>query len=196
MMIEEKKKAEKIKKLNAGGDDRSLVKDGNNRHYWYSINDIMTLLIHTRKGVLKYSNEVQPGEEFIAIRQNQSGVFLADPYHVTSFADDLNDDISRIIGNHSDEAQNNHAWHNMPTLIVIPLLSGIHWRTITIQINYESNNIDVVWDDPYGNFPEQLKQLLLKSIKVNVLRLFNSNNQIINEAEVVNELTGEIINIL
>ena len=196
MMIEEKKKAEKIKKLNAGGDDRSLVEDGNNRHYWYSINDIMTLLIHTRKGVLQYSNEVQPGEEFIAIRQNQPGVFLADPYHVTNFSDYLNDDISRIIGNHSEEAQNSHAWHNMPTLIVIPLLSGMHWRTIAIQINYESNNIDVVWDDPYGNFPEQLKQLLLESIKVNVLRLLNSNNQIINEAEVANELTEETINIL
>jgi hypothetical protein len=84
----------------------------------------------------------------------------------------------------------------MPSLIVIPLLSGMHWRTIAIQINYESNNIDVVWDDPYGNFPEQLKQLLLIPIKVNVLRLLNSNNQIINEAEVVNELTEETINIL
>ena len=196
MMIEEKKKAEKIKKLNAGGDDRSLVEDGNNRHYWYSINDIMTLLIHTRKGVLQYSNEVQPGEEFVAIRQNQPGIFLADPYHATNFADYLNDDISRIIGNHSEEAQNSHAWHDMPRLIVIPLLSGMHWRTIAIQINYESNNIDVVWDDPYGNFPEQLKQILLESIKVNVLRLLNSNNQMINEAEIVNELTEESINIL
>ena len=51
-MIEEKKKAEKIKKPNTDGDDRDLVEDGNNRHYWYSINDIMTLLIHIRKEVL------------------------------------------------------------------------------------------------------------------------------------------------
>ena len=36
-MIEEIKATEKIKKLNGGGEDRSLMKDGNNRHYWYSI---------------------------------------------------------------------------------------------------------------------------------------------------------------
>ena len=105
-MIEEKKKAEKIKKPNTDGDDRDLVEDGNNRHYWYSINDIMTLLIHIRKGVLQYNNEVQPKEEFEAIRQNQQRIFLADPYYATNFADYLNDDISRIIGNHSQETQN------------------------------------------------------------------------------------------
>ena len=44
----------------------------------------------------------------------------------------------------------------MPTLIVIPILSGIYWRTVAIQINYESTNIDVVWDDPNGKFPEKL----------------------------------------
>ena len=65
----------------------------------------------------------------------------------------------------------------MPSLIVIPLLSGMHWRTIAIQINYQTNNIDIVWDDPYGNFPEQLikKQKLFESIKVNILRLINRN---------------------
>ena len=42
----------------------------------------------------------------------------------------------------------------MPIFIVIPLLSEMHWRTIAIQINYESNNIYVVWDDPFGHFPD------------------------------------------
>lgn len=44
--------------------------------------------------------------EFEAIRQNQQRIFLADPYYATNFADYLNDDISRIIGNHSQETQN------------------------------------------------------------------------------------------
>ena len=70
----------------------------------------------------------------------------------------------------------------MPRLIVIPLLSGMHWRSISIQINYEKNNIDLVWDDPYGNFPEQLKQLILDPIKVNILKLVKRNNQLINES--------------
>ena len=179
---------EELKKLNAAGDDRNLAEDGNNKHYWYSINDVMTLLIHTRQEVLQYNNQVQPGEEFAAIRQNQNGIFLADPYHTANFAEYLNNDISRIIGNHSVEAQNSYVWHNMPRLIVIPLLSGMHWRAIAIQINYENNNVNIIWDDPYGNFLDPLKQNLLGSIKVNVLKLLNKEG-------VADELTEENVNI-
>ena len=74
---------EELKKLNAAGDDRNLAEDGNNKHYWYSINDVMTLLIHTRQEVLQYNNQVQPGEEFAAIRQNQNGIFCL--YSVKGF---------------------------------------------------------------------------------------------------------------
>ena len=42
-------KEDEIKNLNACSDDRSLVDDDYNRHYWYSIIDVMTLLINTRK---------------------------------------------------------------------------------------------------------------------------------------------------
>ena len=49
-MIEEQKKSqENISSLNAGGDDRNLAEHGDNAHYWYSINDMMTLLIHSRR---------------------------------------------------------------------------------------------------------------------------------------------------
>jgi hypothetical protein len=196
MMNEEKEKDNKLKKLNAGGDNRNLADDGNNRHYWYSIIDIMTLLLHTRQGVLQYNNQVVPGEEFLAIRQNQNGIFLTDPYHTANFTEYFNDDISRILGNHPEETQNNHVWDTMPRLIVIPLLSGMHWRTIAIQINYEIYTIDIVWDDPYGKFPEQLKQNLLESIKINILKLLNSNNQLINMGENVDSLIETDINIL
>ena len=46
-MIKKENKDKEIKKLNTGGNDRNLVEHGNNAHYWYSINDMMTLLIHT-----------------------------------------------------------------------------------------------------------------------------------------------------
>jgi hypothetical protein len=156
----------------------------------------MTLLLHTRQGVLQYINQVVPGEEFLAIRQNQNGIFLTDPYHTANFTEYFNDDISRILGNHPEETQNNHVWDTMPRLIVIPLLSGMHWRTIAIQINYEIYTIDIVWDDPYGKFPEQLKQNLLESIKINILKLLNSNNQLINMGENVDSLIETDINIL
>ena len=175
-------KNKEMKKLNAGGDDRNLVEHGDNAHYWYSINDMMTLLIHTRRGNLIYNNQVQPGEEYIAIRQNQSNIFLADPYHSTNFATYLDNDISRIIGNHEVPEQNNYAWQgNMPNLIVIPLLSGMHWRTIAIQINYETNTLNVTWDDPYGNFPQVLREELLQPIRESALNLINRHNQINNE---------------
>ena len=76
----------------------------------------------------------------------------------------------------------------MPRLIVIPLLSGMHWRAIAIQINYENNNVNIIWDDPYGNFLDPLKQNLLGSIKVNVLKLLNKEG-------VADELTEENVNI-
>ena len=47
-----------------------MIDDDNNKYYWYRISDIMTLVIHARKKVLQYNNQVQPGEEFLAVRQN------------------------------------------------------------------------------------------------------------------------------
>ena len=77
----------------------------------------MTLLIHTRKEILQYSNQTQPEEGFAAIRQNQHCIFLADPYHAPNFADYLDNDISRIIGNHSEKAK-----IVMHGIICLPLL--------------------------------------------------------------------------
>ena len=195
-MIEEQKKSqENISSLNAGGDDRNLAEHGDNAHYWYSINDMMTLLIHSRRENLVYNNQVQPGEEYIAIRQNQSRVFLADPYHSANFSYYLADDVSRITGNHNEGAQNNHAWQgNMPNLIVIPLLSGMHWRTIAIQINYETNTLNITWDDPYGNFPQVLRDQLLQPIRASASNLINRHNQI-NNLE-VDELDEWNINVV
>ena len=42
----------------------------------------------------------------------------------------------------------------MPTLIVIPLLSGLHWSTIVIYINYTNHDVEIIWDDPFGILTE------------------------------------------
>ena len=41
-----------MKNINAFGDDRSLKTHGSNTHYWYSVKDIVFLLVHTRKNCL------------------------------------------------------------------------------------------------------------------------------------------------
>ena len=48
----------------------------------------------------------------------------------------------------------------MPTLIVIPLLSGLHWRAVVIEINYNNIDVKIIWDDPFGQFPKYLKELV------------------------------------
>eukprot|EP00919_Chromeraceae_sp_WS-2016_P019286 GHVR01045931.1.p1 GENE.GHVR01045931.1~~GHVR01045931.1.p1 ORF type:complete len:217 (+),score=25.90 GHVR01045931.1:1649-2299(+) len=64
----------------------------------------------------------------------------------------------------------------MPNLIVIPLLTGMHWRTIAIQIDYKTNTLNIIWDDPYGNFPEELRNELLQPVRANALNLINRQN--------------------
>jgi hypothetical protein len=55
-MIEKNKVAEELKTLNAIGNDNSLIDTGNNRHYWYSVSDVMILLINVRQETLQYSH--------------------------------------------------------------------------------------------------------------------------------------------
>lgn len=184
-----------IESLKAVGDGRNLVEHGDNTQYWYSISDMMILLVHTRRINLAYSKQVQSGEEYIAIRQNQSSVFLADPYYFTNFNNYLAEDVSQIIGNHSEKEQNNHAWQgNMPELIVIPLLSGLNWRTIAIHINYQTNTIDITWDDPYGNFPQVMREELSQPILKSALNLINRYKQINNEELIIAENTKVVQN--
>jgi len=162
-----------IIKMSAAGDDRNLAEHGNDKHYWYSVRDVMTLLINVRKKSLTYHNRpvtVVPGEEYSALRENDQGAFVADPQHSTNFNNYLSNDIDKITG--IEEIQSN-IWKHMPTQIVIPLLSGLHWRVIRIQISYSKKTISILWDDPYGSgaFPEQLKNELRESIISNVNKL-------------------------
>jgi len=52
-------------------------------------------------------------------------------------------------------------------------LSGLHWRTIKINIDYENRTADILFDDPYGHgrFPENLKLTIYPIIKSNIEKL-------------------------
>ena len=172
-----------LQELNSRGDDRNLAKNGDDRHYWYSILDMMTLLIDTRKTILQYdeNTNLDPENKYWSIRQNKNAIFLTDPYYFGNFAKNLNDDINRIIGIHTNVEQNKQKWHNyMPKLIVIPLISGMHWRTVAIQIEYEKVGLNILYDDPYGGFPKSLMNDLLPSIKQNCQKLIGKYHEINN----------------
>ena len=141
------------------------------------------LLLNARRIILKYdpNMNLDPGKKYLAIGQNTSGIFLTDPYYSGNFEVYLADDIRRIIGIQTDEGQNKQRWHNfMPKLIVIPLISGMHWRTIVIQINYTNFDVTILYDDPYGRFPDRLKEELLPSIKQSCQMLIKKHNEIKN----------------
>jgi hypothetical protein len=43
------KTSDDLIEISAQGDDRNLAQNGNDRFYWYSVKDVMTLLVNTRK---------------------------------------------------------------------------------------------------------------------------------------------------
>ena len=156
----------KLAELNATGDDTSLLSHGENRHYWYSVSDGMRLLIAIRQQMLHpIFISGREGEEYTAHRENREGVFIADPYHIANFSEYFQDDIARITDKHAS-----NRWCSMPRIIVIPILCGLHWRCIRIEINYENKECSILYDDPYGigSFPPQEKVRLSQLIKEKV----------------------------
>jgi hypothetical protein len=181
---------------NAAGDDRNLHEHGNKRDYWYSIGDGYRLVFAIRKNRLEYLDSHQTpyfiktnGEDYSATRQNQAGIFIADPYYLNNFAESLLDDIKVITGTHEIQARN-QLWTEMPTLLIMPLLSGLHWRAIRVQINYSTKKASILWDDPYGgeHFNQKLMDLLLSTLREVIEKLIQvetgeQNFQLLEELE-------------
>lgn len=166
-------KAKQLIAMNAAGDDRNLHEHGNKRDYWYSIGDGYRLVLAIRRNRLDYLKSNQTpyvikanGEEYSPTRQNQARIFIADPYYVDNFYESVLDDINIITNTHMVQARN-QLWTEMPTLLIIPLLSGLHWRAVRIQINYSTKKASILWDDPYGGeyFNQKLIELLLSTLK-------------------------------
>jgi hypothetical protein len=153
-----------LQQMNANGDDRNLSTHGSNGNYWYSIRDGMALLVAIRKAKLNYASS----NEYI---ENNLGVFLANPYHEFNFGGSLLGDIERIQGQHG-VAQ----WNKPPRIIIIPVLSGLHWRCVRVQIDYINKRVSILFDDPYGKgrFGENLKTKIRESIKLHVPKLLEA----------------------
>ncbi len=167
-------KAKKLIKENAAGDDRNLADHGDNAHYWYSIADGVRLLSWLRKQYITYTNTVNKEEEYIAYRENNNRVFITDPYYAGNFDNYFRDDVSRITeGKIGESTFLDKKWTSMPTAIIIPLLSGLHWRTVCIAIDYDNRTAKIFLDDPYGigRFPENLKNNVVEAIKTNIEKL-------------------------
>lgn len=166
-------KDKKLIKDNALGDDRNLVDHGTDQHYWYSVGDGFRLVLWLRQKYLDYTNlsTVNAGEEYVIFRENNNKILVTDPYYTDNFNSYLNDDISRITA--TEGFFQLIPWTQMPTTIIIPLLSGLHWRTIKIDINYDDKTSSILFDDPYGEgaFPKNLKSTVIPVIKLNIEKL-------------------------
>jgi hypothetical protein len=123
------------------------------------------------------------GEENSSTRENLKKVFLSDPYHLENFKSALTDDIQVITGTHLLEGRRNR-WSQMPRVLIIPFLSGLHWRCVRVEIDYINLEASVLWDDPYGvelNF--EVRRKLLNIIKINVVSLINIQKKLENPDE-------------
>ncbi len=137
---------------NAGGDDRNLATYGSNPHYWYSISDGHRLVLDIRGRLLspnyipadlEVGVVVRAGEEYASTRENSLRIFVSDPYYYSTscigseiFSNYLNSDIDRIIKQGAYVGIETRAWWRLPEKLIIPVLSGAHWRVVIAEIDY------------------------------------------------------------
>lgn len=167
-----------VTRLAALGDDRHLATHGHDRTYLYSISDVNLLLTAVRRNRLNYQlpgdtkqgeYKVKGGDQFGAYRENQAGIFIADPYvHAGDgviFQNFLRDDINIITGRHEIPLRR-HPWQTMPHHLFFPFLHQGHWQLIGLEINYTRAEYRILWDDPFGvkHFPQALYNELLPSL--------------------------------
>ena len=165
----------------AGGDDRSLASHGIDLHYWYSIADGMRLLAGIREGLQDSSASSTasstPSLEalYSPHKENIHNIFVSDPYFDTNFGIYLKDDVSKIIAT-DNFAGTSTKWQTIPSTIIIPILSGAHWRAVKIDINYKTNAVNILFDDPYGTgcFSGSLKNSIVGAVRSEIPKLFKT----------------------
>ena len=171
------KAAKELIEESARGDDRNLEEHGSNDpYYWYSITDGLMLLSWIRKNYLDYNNKYthSSSEQYTAHIENNNKVLVTDPYYQGNLSDYFQDDILRITeGKFGDSTCQDKIWSSMPTTIIIPLLSGIHWRAIVVTVNYKEQTTSILLNDPYGKgqFTNDLVNNIIEMVRTNVEKL-------------------------
>jgi hypothetical protein len=140
------------------------------------------MLIYTEVNAEPYLINA-PGEEYTATRENKHKVLVTEPYYIDNFQTSLEDDIKTITGTHTtdehgkDQSAKNNLWSSMPNTIVIPLLSGMHWRSIKIQIDYINRKAAILYDDPYGieGFSDSLVAAIEPAFKAAISTLISQH---------------------
>lgn len=145
-----------------------------------------------RQTILHYNNACKIGEEYAAYRENTDRVFLADPYYLTNFASYLKDDLARISA--TSNFSGFTSWDNMPTVIIIPLLAGSHWRVVKVDIDYALGSCSITLKDPYGQggFSRELKATITEAVSTNIQVLLAKQAAITSNITAAN-LNGDIL---
>lgn len=109
-------------------------------------------------------------EKYNALRENDERVFLTDPYYAYKFGSCLKDDIDKI----SVESSRT-LWQQLPKIIIIPIVDGVHWRIVRIDIDYDAKKVHILFDDPYGQgkFPPDIKDVIIQSVTTEISKLIN-----------------------
>lgn len=146
-----------------------------NPFYWYSVLDGIVLLRAIRQNVLegnsdKTQEHPKPDNDILSARQdNRARIFVADPYTPTNFSETFEQDITFIFSQ----------WSQKPTLLVLPLISGLSWRGVIVRIDYDNVKFQIYWYDPSGkhHFPEALKKHIRISIKKILARFIDIKDE-------------------
>lgn len=158
--------------------NRSLDKHGlNNPHYCYSVYDAMKLLAWIRKEYLN-SSTTDPRKKFTTY-EDQSRIFVANPYPEQAFRDYFEKDIKDILYITRDSIFSGKKWGKLPTKIIIPLLDSSYWRVIVITINYDDKatgniyEVNIFLDDPLGKgkFSKDFQDKIINIVSENVQKL-------------------------
>ncbi len=181
---------------NARGDDRNLATHGSNFCYWYSISDGHRLVLDIKQRFLSsgYVDAdptkgvvVRAGEEYASTRENNLGILVSDPYYYSVgkeilFSDYLNSDIDKITKQGLYSTIETRDWERLPEKLIIPILSGAHWRIVCTEIDYGEHNLEEVdtsaWtrhptlritiNDPYGatNVSSTIRDEIIESLRL------------------------------
>jgi len=183
--------------------DKTLATHGKIPYYWYSVKDGHILSIDIRQRLLSeyytvsYDIVVNPGEEYASTRENNLGIFISDPYYFKSgevyFSNYLNSDLNKITKQGAFAGIATRAWGKLPDKLIIPVLSGAHWRVVCAQIDYGERaedsswihqpNLTIIINDPYGasNISESLEAGLVEALRLSVMKLVNFHHKTVCE---------------